>query len=278
MIAKIAVHGGPRAALAPLPGDWAPEVADAAWLKNNGVTALIRGTSELAEDVNPEARLARSAAKLGIPVYAVEDFPGNWQDSHPLSGLFVEFDWSRKHHLKRGLKAPIHVTGNPRYAGMFPVVSSKVSSEPVVLWLGQPDERVCEGTLELLEPAVKAAGAVLLRRRHPRAAAGPQPRVEQADVVATSFSSVAVEAGFLGIPALFVLLPGLGADYLKRRTGATGLPWVEAGAAFGASTKAELSASLKKALSETERVRARARFEELLEPSKTAAERIASLL
>lgn len=278
MIAKIAVHAGPRAALGPLPGEWAPDAADAAWLKNNGVTALIRGTSELMEDVNPEARLARSAAKLGLPVYAVEDFPGNWQDSHSLSGLFVEFDWSRKHHLKRGVKAPIHVTGNPRYAGMFPVIEPRPVRGPVVVWVGQPDEKVCEGTLTLLEPAVRAAGGILLRRRHPRAAAGPQPSIYQADLIASSFSSMAVEAAFCGIPSLFTLLPGLGADYLKRRTGARELPWTLAGAAFGCDDARELPAALAAALDPKKREKALERFSRLHEPSKTAAERIASLL
>jgi CDP-glycerol glycerophosphotransferase (TagB/SpsB family) len=53
-----------------------------------------------------------------------------------------------------------------------------------------------------------------------------------ADLVATQFSSAAVEASHMGIPALFVLFDDLGKEYLRKNKGYEELPWTQQGCSF----------------------------------------------
>lgn len=234
------------------------------WLGLQGPAAVLRGTSELPERTNPEAALARAAARLGLPVFALEDFPGNYLGpAAGLTGLFVEFPSLKGHHAARGLEAArVHAFGNPRYVRPpRPALTSTAARRrlglgtgPAVLWAGQPDGGHCRRTLSVLAPALKALHATLLFRAHPRdksrargayrrllsglstrdltADRDPGTALAAADLVVTQFSSMAVEAAVGGVPALFALLPGAGARYLQSRGGLTSLPWCERGAAF----------------------------------------------
>lgn len=278
ILALAAAHRGPYEALKPVARAWPGRVAwvlDStaaaaaraesaafsrppsdwdAWLGRSGAAAVLRGTSELPERRNPEAALARAAARRGLPVFALEDFPGNYAGpAAGLAGLFVEFSSLRAHHAARGLDAArVHAFGNPRYARRVPPLRRRRGSAPVVLWAGQPDGRRCRLTLAALAPALRALGATVLLRAHPRDAggagayarllrgitvvdAGSLPAAEAlaaSDLAVTQFSSMAVEAAASGVPALFALLPGAGADYLRERAGLERLPWCEDGAAF----------------------------------------------
>lgn len=242
---------------------------------------LIRGTSELREAENPERRLAAAFSAAGLPVFVVEDFPGNYtgDPASRLDGLFVEHETTRRHHLRRGLAADaVIVAGNPRYAQALPPTPSraaarkryKLGREPVVLWAGQPDGSLGRRTLKALWPALKREGAVVLYRAHPRdkdfgrppsrpgvrvpvvdvsAEADPLPALKACDLVVTQFSSLAIEAGRFGIPSLFVLFPEVGRAYLRRRNGMTRLPWCEEGAAFLLEDKKRAGSTLRAALS-----------------------------
>lgn len=243
---------------------------------------LIRGTSGLADEENPECRLSEAFAAAGLPIYAVEDFPGNYIDSpkRRLDGLFIEHETTRRHHVKRGLPAErLIVSGNPRYAEAPPPSPTRAQSRrryglnggPVLLWAGQPNRAVCRRTLKALWPALRQAGATVLFRAHPRdegfapalsrlgagvpvvdvsSEADPLPSIKACDLVVTQFSSLAVEAGRLGIPSLFVLFPELGRRYLRQCNGMTELPWCAEGSAFLLDDKKRAGVVLRTALTD----------------------------
>jgi len=131
-----------------------------------------------------------------------------------------------------------------------------LKNETVMLWAGQPDGDNSYRALErLLQPLVRL-GAFLLFRPHPRdeyyasgsysdLLIGPGLNVLDvssfaditglicaSDLVATQFSSVAVEAGHLGIPPLFVMFPDLGQEYLASHKGYRLPPWTQGECSF----------------------------------------------
>ena len=240
-----------------------------AFLRASGARGLVRGTSDDVEGENLEDVLAAAATTLDLPVTVVEDYPGNFRGH--LEGtddaLCVEMEAVAALHAARGVPpGQIHVTGNPRYDALRHVdvatrraaVRARLGIEPgasVALWVGQPDAEDSYRTLEAVLPALGRAKATLLFRAHPRDGAyargryGP-PLAEAGDVcdvtadpdvtglccavdlVVTQFSSVAVEAGYLGTPALFVLLPSLGGAYIRTRKGYAIPPWCKENCAF----------------------------------------------
>jgi len=240
-----------------------------AFLERASARAVVRSTSDDVEGVNLEDALALGAAAREIPVLAVEDFPGNYRSAAGarLDALCVETDATAALHAERGVaRETIHVTGNPRYdelrrldvAGRRDTVRRELGlgDESVALWVGQPDANDSFQTLQALLPALRAAKATLLFRAHPRdrayadrryaamldGAGGTMHDVTRApdvaglccaaDLVVTQFSSVAVEAGYLGTPALFVLLPDLGGAYIRKRKGYAIPPWCKENCAF----------------------------------------------
>jgi hypothetical protein len=279
-------------------------------LKGLNPRGFIRGTSEIDEKDNPERHLAQAAARAGIPVFAVEDFPGNYvgKPSEPLDGLFVEFEATRRFHRRRGLNASrIFAVGNPRYANLKTKTVSRAQARrryevdgDVLLWAGQPDGDTCARTLKTLWPALKKRKATVLFRAHPRdpryrrdglrgfsglrvidvsAQADATAAIKAADIVATPFSSLAVEAGFLGTPPLFVLLDSLGKRYLRSRNGTDTLPWCEKGGAFLIDAPSQAESIVKQAFANP---RARqdvlSRFQTLHKTSQASAGEIARRL
>ena len=232
---------------------------------NAGV--LVRGTSDDVEGANLEDVLAAAATVLGIPVVVVEDFPGNF---HPETGirvdaLCVEADAIVDLHAARGVeRTRIHVSGNPRYDALRAVdrvarrmrmrAALRLGDERTVLWVGQPDSRASYATLGAVLSCLH--DATLLFRAHPRDAGYAGGRYTDllggdgvvavdvthhadvaglccaADLVVTQFSSVAVEAGYLGTPALFVLLPEFGGAYMRKHKGYAIPPWCKENCAF----------------------------------------------
>lgn len=247
----------------------ADPTAAAEFLRTTGVRAVVRGTSDDVDGVNVETVLSAAARATGTPVAVIEDFPGNFHapPGGRLDALCVETEDTADLHAARGVPAArVHVTGNPRYdalQGVAPPVRRTamrrrlgVSDEPLALWVGQPDAGDSFATLDAVLPGLRAAKTGLLFRAHPRdagyaagrygallAEAGipvhdvtPEPDVTglccAADLVVTQFSSVAVEAGFLGTPALFVLLPAHGGAYIRKRKGYAIPPWCKENCAF----------------------------------------------
>lgn len=275
-------------------------------LSRGAFSALVRGVSNTPARANLETRLAREAARRGLPVFAVEDYPGQFPPGQPAPGvLFVESDRTRALYRERGLSSDVRATGNPRYAELRPLPRARraevrarlgLGAGPVVFWAGQPDAYGSSETLEALLPHLRRLGASLVYRAHPYApgdkpevagleavdATGADDPVELAsacDLVATQFSTLAVEASYAGVPSLFVLLPGLGRARHLRSTGTADPPWCRDGLAFLARTRAEIGPQLARALRDgPARRRALAGFRALRRANRSSARRIARLV
>jgi hypothetical protein len=239
-----------------------------AFLADVGAGAIVRSTSDDVEVPNLEDVLTEAAAVRAIPVVVVEDFPGNFRTvpAGRLEALCVETETVAALHAERGFeRARIHLTGNPRYDVLRAVnratrraatrTALGLGAERMtVLWVGQPDGEASYATLETVLPWL--GDATLLFRAHPRDAGYADgryggllqgrgtPSVDvtdhpdvvglccAADLVITQFSSVAVEAGYLGTPAVFVLLPTLGGAYIRKHKGYAIPPWCKENCAF----------------------------------------------
>ena len=271
-------------------------------LCRQGIKAVVRSTSEDVPDENVEGMASRAARDAGVPVFVVEDFPGNyWAGSgERLDGLFVEDRSLATLHRSRGVDSEvIHATGNPRYAVLVDSVNRDerrartrsalgLEDEPVMLWAGQPDGDNSYRALERLLAGYSYNRGTLLFRAHPRDQAYATGKYDPllasssmtvvdtsahedvldlycaADLVATQFSSAGVEASYLGTPALFVLFDDLGKEYLRTHKGYETLPWSDAGAAFLIQQEEEAGVVLEQALFDApSRERVLLRFREL---------------
>lgn len=232
------------------------------FLKEKGFKAVVIGTSENVPEPNIEALISDAATTAGIPVFSVEDFPGNYRQSPAggLFGLFVEGPATVQLHVERGLDPElVRDTGNPRYDILKDINTAALrvqtrrrlglSDQRVLLWAGQPDRDNSYLALERLIEGYSGGPVTLLFRAHPRDEFYLEGRYAQllanadmnvidvsaetsaidlycaADLVATQFSSAALEASHLGIPALLVLFDDLGKKYLRTNKGYELPPW-----------------------------------------------------
>jgi hypothetical protein len=247
---------GPRAALAPL------LAFGARWGKAGvGVRALVCGTSQSDAGFAFEAAARRQAASLGVPVACIEDFPGNYRDvdGAPARLLIVEGEFSARLYRARPASVPqMAVIPPARYDALRGGAHAPAASAPPyrVLWAGQPETASCLATLDAMQAFLHAPDIEFLFRAHPRDAgytsgayrtllASLAPRCtdvtalplaqlwrEPLRLVVTQYSSVAIEAGFLGIPSAHVLLPGAGEDLLQSQKGYRVPMPCDAGASF----------------------------------------------
>ena len=238
------------------------------FLHDQGVRALIIGTSENLPEDNIETLALQTACRIGLPAFVIEDFPGNYRHrpGYRLDGLFVEDDSMIELHAKQGIGMDrIHCASNPRYDTLRGVdryalrhatrASLGVRNERVILWAGQPDEASSYRAFERLVPALEGCGAMLWFKAHPRDRLYRTGAYEHwvsdakwivdvtadkettglccaADLVVTQFSSVGVEASYVGTPALYVLFYDLGMAYLQRHKGYPIVPWAANRSAF----------------------------------------------
>ena len=254
----LAGDDGPRAALTPLKSAGA-HWSDAA----TAARALVVGTSQSDAGIAIEAAARRQAARAGIPVACIEDFPGNYReiDGIATSLLVVEGEFSVRLYRQR-LRAvpPMAVVPPARYDAQRQGAMTPTRGEPpyLVLWAGQPETESCIATLARMAEFLREPDIRFLFRAHPRdrgyaggayrdflARLGTRARdVSSVPLVAvlkaplqlvlTQYSSVAVEAGFAGIPSAYVLLPGAGEDLLFAQKGYRVPMPCDAGAAFHA--------------------------------------------
>lgn len=255
-VALIAGDDGARAALQPLcefGARWDTTTTNAA--------ALVCGTSQSESGFALESAARRQAASLGIPIACIEDFPGNYRevDGAPTRLLVVEGEFSERLYRAR-LKAPPPMAVIPpaRYDPLRGAKPNPAKDAPPyrVLWAGQPETASCLATLEGVRDFLRAPDLEFLFRAHPRdagyaagayralldelaprcidATAAPLVQLLRGPLhlVLTQYSSVALEAGFLGIPSVHVLFPGAGADLLTAQKGYSVPMPCDAGASF----------------------------------------------
>ena len=269
------------------------------FLKCAQVQAIVRSSSEDVQERNVEDLATVAAGNLGIPVFVIEDFPGNYwfKPGQRLDGLFVEADSVATLHCARGVEpGAIHSTGNPRYDSLMRLDTGPIrqttrqalglSQETTMLWAGQPDGDNSYRALERILSRFSSPNTVLLFRAHPRDSAynagkyarlmqNTSPRVLDvssypdvidlycaSDLVITQFSSAGVEASYLGVPALFVLFDDLGKEYLRSFKGYDSLPWCEEGCSFLIEREDDVPNVLQEALFNTaSRKQVRAEFQ-----------------
>jgi len=249
----IAGDEGPRAALAPLESGGAQRCNPA-----SKASVLISGTSQSDSGFAIEAAARREAARAGIAVVCVEDFPGNFRDldDAPTQLLVVEGEFSVRLYRQRIKRPPQMLVIPPaRYDHLRQRSGCAVQRPPFsVLWAGQPETAACLATLEALREFLRTSRIELLFRAHPRDRGHAQGAYRELlsglrhrDVstaalssvmnlplrlVLTQYSSVAIEAGFLGVPSVCVLLPEAGERLLHEQKGYRVPMACDSGAAF----------------------------------------------
>ena len=255
------------------------------FLREMKVKAIIRSSSEDVLERNVEELISVAAKTIGTPVFVVEDFPGNYrpQPDERLDGLFVEDESMVELHKSRGVDpSVIYTTGNPRYNVLTRLDRREEWSETrnslglgdsrVMLWAGQPDGDNSYRALERLLKSFSTERVTLLFRAHPRDRfytdgeygsllanssmevldVSAYPDVVglycSSDLVITQFSSAGVEAGYLGVPALFVLFDDLGKEYLRCFKGYEMLTWCNNGCAFLIESEIEIKDVMERAM------------------------------
>jgi hypothetical protein len=318
----VAGDGGAREALHPLAAQCGSEVVSAcaagwaAQLAQCGAALLVCGTSDSPEGRAIEIDARRAARDARLPVVAVEDFPGNYApaDGADATLLVVESSAAREIALARlGARCPRVEAHAParydRYRAQFTGLRTATAARwaaqgaPEVLWAGQPETDDALSTLAVALPALRAAGAHLLFKAHPRDpgyASGAYARllsdsegditdVTPLDVAAalaraprlvlTQFSSVAIEAGFYGIPGVWLLLAGAGGARLHEKKGYRVPPLLDAGAAAYASDVAQVPDLVQRSLTDLAwRDATIRRFDAYLKTGEAAAPRLAARL
>ena len=279
-IAYVAGDAGARLTLQSvadcLPGTWlALDANDNAqeWrrgLHSRNIALLMCGTSDSSAGRALEQSARISANALAIPSIVIEDFPGNYYAAPGGKPRLVVVGAEVDARRVREKDGPLDVTVCPcvRYdplrRRLAELRSNRSAAENAILWVGQPETADSLATLNGLLPALR--DVEIWFRAHPRDTgygSGAYTRLPIEDLtrwplhecltrrprlVVTQFSSVAIEAGFWGIPSLHALIPDLGGRALSEKKGYAIPPWCEAGAAFLVVQRAEIELVVQRAL------------------------------
>ena len=247
---------------------------------------LVVGTSDSARGRNIESAARRAARSAGIPIASIEDFAGNHYEvlGGEASLVIVESAAAREFCAwKCGLES-VEVFTPARYDDYRMRIAElrestrlrwAAASRPTVLWAGQPETECCVRTLAALLPFIRSAGAEVIFKAHPRDEGYPARYSELFDntgvlasdltsrsvsevlsraphLVVTQFSSVAIEAGFSGIPSLWVLLSDAGGATLEEKKGYRTPALCLAHGAAVAFTDAQIGGAFTRALVDIE--------------------------
>ncbi len=201
----------------------------------------------------------------------MEDFPGNYVRVPGAEPRLLVVDGDLGSRLAR-IKEPsldVRLFPNLRYDRLrrrLDELRSGRMTGNAVLWVGQPETDDGLKTLYRLLPALATRSIRVWLRAHPRDAGyslGAYAGLDAEDVsslpleqclarrprlVITQFSSVAIEAGFWGIPSLNVLFADAGGKTLAAKKGYSVPPWCEEGAAFLLAEPREMGNVLDRAL------------------------------
>jgi len=275
----VAVDRGPeltlKALAARLPGRWLGTSASEVEQRlvdfvQDDLHLLVCGTSDTAAGRSVESAARRAARMCDIPVVVIEDFPGNYPvvaGGEPRV-VFVESEFSARLVRAKDSSPSVEVCPSVRYDALRRKLRHLRRGETgdAVLWIGQPETRDSLETLKRLLPALGARGIPVWFRAHPRDAGyagGAYAGLPVEDLTArpleeclarrprlviTQFSSVAIEAGFWGIPSLNALFPALGAKTLAAKKGYAVPPWCDEGAAFRVLCEDDVQPVLDQAL------------------------------
>jgi hypothetical protein len=216
---------------------------------------LVCGTSDTPSGKHAEARARIAANSRGLQCVVVEDFAGSYTNvpgGEPRL-LVVDSEFAAALARRKQNRLDVRVVPAPRYDPFRRRLSelrSGLGEEQAVLWIGQPETPDSLDTLSRLLPALAERSIRVWLRAHPRDAGygdGAYADLEAEDVsslaleaclarrprlVITQFSSVAIEAGFWGIPSLNVLFADAGGRTLAAKKGYPVPPWCAEGAAF----------------------------------------------
>jgi hypothetical protein len=211
---------------------------------------IIVGTSRSDHGAFAEAQCRLAAKQMGLPIIAIEDYPGNYQ--HVAGGaanlLIVESSLAaRAARWRLGDACPTMESGasfrydifrNTEFVGG----DRAPASCDALLWAGQPETEDALISLYRLLPHISALGMKLLFRAHSRdfgyssgayrrifalypglvrdvstldleTIIGMRPRL-----TLTHFSSLAIALGFLGIPSIHVLFADAGGARLLQQS------------------------------------------------------------
>ena len=225
--------------------------------RQQGSAAIVVGTSDSALGRNVESAARTAAVRMNLTVVAIEDYAGNYFEvmDAPTNLLVVESEPAAQ-LIRDRLGAtcpPIAIFSSCRYdryrSKLDSLRAAVLSSwsqrgEPLeILWAGQPESQDGLATLARVAPAIRDLNARLLFKAHPRDLLYQEGRYPElldalgigySDVsglsiaeclgraprlVITQFSSVAIEAGFYGIPALHLLYRDIGGARLQQKKG-----------------------------------------------------------
>lgn len=289
-----------------LPTDSADSGTDSYWdavLRTVGPELLFVGTSESEQGLAIEAAARRAACCLGLRSVCVEDFPGNYRGIAGCRDGLLVADGAFSLDLAV-MRHPGAFSGAIALNGLrYDPLRTTRPVKPVpptgrAIWVGQPETANNLATIELLVPALRASGCELLFRAHPRdagyssgayrellhAAGSTMDDVSslswaeclgrRPSLVLTQYSSLAVEAGFHGIPSVNALFADIGARQLSRTKGYANPPWCEAGAALLISEPREVQSVLSKARDPQSRAAVLGAFVDYFEPAEHQVPRL----
>lgn len=268
-------------------GETATEACWADLLESRGANLLVVGTSDSVRGRRIESAARRAACAAGVPVVVIEDFPGNYYNvaNGAASLVVVESAAAREVCERRlGAGAPTIEVFTParydRHRARAPDLRRKTlagwqaEGAAKVLWAGQPETCDCMRTLEALVPTLVTHGVELLFKAHPRDsgysrgayhallarsgvpyadfthASAEDALAESPRLVVTQFSSVAIEAGFFGVPGLWILLPNAGGARLLEKKGYARPPLCTAGGAALAGDTQAIPGAFRSALTD----------------------------
>ncbi len=236
----------------------------------DGCDLLIVGTSGSEAGQLIEMQMRRKAVLSSTPLIVIEDFPGNYRhvDGGEPDLLLVEHECVAALHRRRLGSCPeIVVLPNPRYdpfrregvsvAALLQKQWKASTGRPSILWAGQPETEDALRTLEYLFPDISDLHLTVLMKAHPRdggyregvyASFFESHQIPYIDVtnislrnccleyaprlIITQFSSLAIEAGFMSLPSIYVLYQEIGAKRLFADKGYSVPPWCDYGAAL----------------------------------------------
>lgn len=258
---------GPKLTLEPLARRFSATVTDQLPHSSDLYRALVIGTSTSESGLETELYARAWARWSGIPIVAIEDYVGNCRfgmrdalgnEADP-DYIVAESDFSRRFYVRAGFPAErVSVLPSIRYDSyrdLPPASLYRGRQASGVLWAGQPERGMGQVALGWLAPWLRRHGKKLYFRAHPRDSAyaeglwhewlgrhrlrwedctqwdWPEVWAAPLGLVATAFSSVAVDAGFRGIPTLHILHPRHVRDRLAQGRGPVRPGVVASGAA-----------------------------------------------